>query len=132
MTFRELLKLNIGSTVSYANLARTLEKDAKTIKRWLQLLEDLYVVFKVTPYHKKITRSLLKEPKYYSYDSAQITKDDGTRLENIVATALLKELHRLEDTLGATTKLHFLKTKDGREVDFLVAVDDTTYLIEVK
>jgi hypothetical protein len=41
----ELLKNNVGSTVSYANLARALEKDAKTVKRWLQLLEDLYVIF---------------------------------------------------------------------------------------
>lgn len=134
-TLLELLKINIGSTVSYSNLARTLEKDAKTVKSWLQLLENLYIIFKVLPYHKKISRSLLKEPKYYFYDCVQASKDNGTKLENIVACSLLKELHRLEDVLGAshTTKLHFLRTKDGRELDFLVVVNTVPYcLIEVK
>lgn len=132
-TLIELLKLNVGSPISYANLARTLEKDAKTVKRWLRLLEDLYVVFRVTPYSKKITRSLLKEPKYYFYDIAQVTKDDGLKLENILATALLKELHYLEDIYGAATKLHFLRTKDGKEIDFLVVINEQPYyIIEAK
>ncbi|OGT07585.1 MAG: ATPase [Gammaproteobacteria bacterium GWE2_37_16] len=132
-TLIELLKQNVGSTVSYANLARALEKDAKTIKRWIQMLENLYIIFKVIPYSNKITRSLLKEPKYYFYDSAQVNKDKGAKLENIVATALLKELHFLEDTLGATTGLHFVRTKDGKEVDFLVVINGKPiYLIEVK
>ena len=130
----ELLKSNIGSTISYSNLARVLEKDAKTIKRWLQLLENLYVIFKVTPYSKKISRSLLKEPKYYFYDTVQVSKDNGVKLENIVATSILKELHRLEDVLGASAaKLHFLRTKDGKEIDFLVVINSKPYcLIEVK
>lgn len=132
-TLIELLKLNVGSTVSYANLARTLEKDAKTVKRWLQLLESLYIIFKVTPYSKKISRSLLKEPKYYFYDHVQVV-GDGVKLENIVALALLKELHRLEDVLGAsTTKLHYLRTKDGKGIDFLVTINNKVYcLIETK
>lgn len=129
----ELLKNNVGSTVSYANLARALEKDAKTIKRWLQLLEDLYVIFKVTPYVDKISRSLLKEPKYYFYDCMQVVKNEGLKLENIVAAALLKELTFLEDVYGASTKLHFVRTKDGREIDFLALINNQPYcLIESK
>src|SRR5204863_1210163 len=87
----QLLKNRVGSTVSYANLARDLERDVNTIKRWLQLLENLYIIFRVNPYHKNIARSLLKEPKYYFYDHANV-ETDGARLENIVACALLKEL----------------------------------------
>lgn len=129
----ELLKNNVGSTVSYANLAQILEKDAKTIKRWLQLLENLYVIFKVTPYSNKIARSLLKEPKYYFYDSGQITNNNGAKLENIVANALLKELHFVEDTIGATVNLHFLRTKDGKEIDFLIVINNTpTHMLEIK
>ena len=132
-TLIELLKLNVGSTVSYANLARTLEKDAKTVKRWLQMLESLYVIFKVTPYSKKISRSLLKEPKYYFYDHVQVISD-SVKLENVIALALLKELHRLEDVLGAdTAKLHFLRTKDGKEIDFLIVINGGVYcLLESK
>lgn len=132
-TLIELLKQNVGSTVSYANLARTLEKDPKTIKRWLQVLEELYIIFKVTPYSNKISRSLLKEPKYYFYDCARIENNDGAKLENIVANALLKELHYIEDMFGAYIKLHFLKTRNGQELDFLIVINNKPAVaIEVK
>ena len=128
-----LLQDNVGSSISYANLGRTLEKDAKTIKRWLQLLEDLYIIFKVTPYSKKISRSLLKEPKYYFYDYVQISKNEGVKLENLVAAALVKELHYLEDIYGVSGNLFFLRTKDNQEVDFLVMIDNKPRcVIEVK
>ncbi|OGT68952.1 MAG: ATPase [Gammaproteobacteria bacterium RIFCSPHIGHO2_12_FULL_45_9] len=132
-TLVELLKTRVGSTVSYANLARDLERDANTVKRWLQLLEELYIVFRVRPYHQNITRSLLKEPKYYFYDFAQIEGDDGARLENLVACALLRELHYWEDMTGDSTALHFLRTKEGKEIDFLVVINHKPYcMIEVK
>lgn len=131
-----LLKNRVGSTISYANLARDLERDANTVKRWLQLLEDLYIIYRVTPYHKNITRALLKEPKYYFYDHAQVDirgNNEGARLENIVANALLKELHFIEDTTGTKASLHFVRTKDGKEIDFVICLDkEVTHLIEVK
>ena len=128
----ELLRGRVGGTISYSNLARDLEKDPNTIKRWLQLLEDLYLIFKVTPYHINISRSILKEPKYYFYDVAQV-KDSAARLENIVACGLLKRLHDIEDIEGYTSSLNFLRTKDGKELDFLAVVHDIPKLIvEVK
>lgn len=127
-----LLKDRIGSSVSYSNLARDLECDPHTVKRWLQLLENLYIIFRVTPYSNNIARSLLKEPKFYFYDHTY-AEDPGARLENIVANALLKSLHYLEDTQGRETALHYLRTKDGKELDFLVSIDNKpTHLIEVK
>lgn len=131
-TLVSLLKQRIGNTVSYSSLARDLECDPNTIKRWLILLENLYIIFRVTPYSEKIARSLLKEPKFYFYDATQ-AEEPGARLENIVACALLKECHYLEDTQGAETSLHFLRTKDGKELNFLVKIDNkVTHLIEVK
>lgn len=128
-----LLKERVGSSVSYTNLARDLERDANTVKRWLQLLENLYIIFRVTPYHKKVARSLLKEPKYYFYDHTYAENNDGARLENIVACALLKELQYLEDTTGKPAALHYLRTKDSKELDFLVCIHrEPRYLIEVK
>lgn len=128
-----LLKSRVGSSVSYVNLARELERDANTIKRWLLLLENLYIIFRVTPYHKKISRSLLKEPKFYFYDIAQVEGDKGARLENLLACALLKELNYIEDTTGESTGLHYLRTKDGKELDFLVTINNNpTHMIESK
>ena len=128
----ELLKHRVGSTISYSNLARDIEKDSNTVKRWIQLLENLYIIFRVSPYTKNVARSLLKESKYYFYDVGQVI-GEPQKLENIVACALLKAGHFLEDTQGLEASLHFLRTKEGKEIDFAVVLDkQVTRLIEVK
>lgn len=126
-----LLKQRVSHGVEYANLAGDLARDANTVKRWCEILENMYLIFKITPYHSNVARSLLKEPRYYFYDIGLIT-DLGAKLENLVAFSLLKHLHWLEDIRGATTKLHYCRTKDGKEIDFMCVVDDRKYLIEVK
>jgi predicted AAA+ superfamily ATPase len=122
-TLVELLRSRVGSTVSYQSLARDLERDATTVKRWLTLLENLYLVFRVSPWHRNVARSLLKEPKFYFYDTGQVHGDDGARFENLVAAALLREIDWVEDVSGRRAALHFLRTKDGKEIDFLVVID---------
>jgi len=132
-TLIELMRKRVGSPVSYNSLAGDLQRDPKTVKRWLELLENMYVIFKITPFHKNIARSILKEPKYYFYDTGQVSGDEGSKLENLVACALRKELHFLEDTLGRSCLLHYLRDKEGREIDFLVVIDGRPVLmIEVK
>jgi len=128
-----LLRERVGSGISYASLARDLEVDPKTVKNWIRILEELYVVFSVTPYSSKLSRSILKEPKIYFYDNGQVVGDEGAKFENLVACALLKELHSLEDLKGKNTALHYLKTKEGKEVDFLVTIErKPNLMIEVK
>lgn len=132
-TLVQLLQERVGSPISYAQLARDLERDPKTIKRWLNMLENLYVIFKVTPYHKNIARSLLKEPKYYFYDNGRVMNEAGARLENLVACALLKRLSFITDTTGSETKLHYLRTKDGKELDFFILIDNKPVIaLEIK
>jgi len=132
-TLIQLLRSRVGSPVSYSSLARDLEKDHKTVKSWLTLLETLYLIFPVRPWHKNIARAILKEPKYYFYDTGQVLADEGVRLENLVAAALHKELHRLEDVHGMETSLHFIRTKEKKELDFAVQVNNQlTHIFEVK
>ncbi len=132
-TLIEMLRGRVCSPVSYANLANDLQKDPQTIKSWLTLLENMYVIFAVRPWHRNIARSILKEPKYYFYDTGQVKGDDGHRLENAVACAFHKRLDFLEDVMGQNRTLNYIRTKDGKELDFCIA-DDTgpTHIIEVK
>ena len=132
-TLIELLRSRVGSPVSSNSLARDLHKSPNTIQSWLKLLEDLYVIFRVTPYHKNIARSILKEPKFYFYDNGMVMGDDGIKLENLVACALLKEIHRFQDVEGENCRLHYVRNKDGQEIDFLVTrANKPERLIEVK
>ena len=86
---------------------RDLQVSVHTVKHWLQVLENLCVIFAVRPYHRNIARSILKEAKYYFYDTGAVEGDMGPRLVNAVAVALLREMHLLEDTTGARTALQY-------------------------
>lgn len=82
----------------------------------------------MTSYHKNTARSLLEEPKFYFYDHVN-AEEDGAKLENLVACALLKELNLIEDTKGIKTSLHYLRTKDGKEIDFLICIEGRVELM---
>lgn len=128
----DLLRHRVGATTSYSSLARDLQVAVPTVKHWLQILENLYVIFPVRPWHRNVARSLLKESKYFFYDTGAVANRDGL-LENAVACHLQQALHFHEDTTGSHVKLCFMRDKDGREVDFLTVVDDEPrHLIEVK
>ncbi len=132
-TLVELLRNSVTSTISYESLSRDLQASPHTVKQWINVLESLYIIFVVTPYSHNIARSLLKQPKVYFYDTGFIKDDEGARLENTIACALIKRLHFLEDTAGEKCALHYLRDKEKREVDFLMVRDGKPEkLIEVK
>jgi predicted AAA+ superfamily ATPase len=129
----DLLRTRVGSSTSTNSLSEDLQVSPHTVRHWLEVLEQLCVVFPVRPYHRNIARSLLKEPKYYFYDTGDVRDDLGARLENLVAGSILRELHLAEDTIGKRTALHYLRDKEKREVDFLVVMDGRpTLMVEVK
>ena len=129
----ELLRKRTGSPLSLNSIAGDLQVSPKTVKNYLDILESLYIVFTVRPFHKNIARSILKEPKVYFFDSAYVKGDDGNRLENTVACCLLKHCHFQQDIMGKSVCLNYLRTKDKKEVDFLLSEDNQAIeMIEVK
>jgi len=71
--------------------------------------------------------------KIYFYDTGQVVGSPGIRLENLTACALLKEIQYLEDCYGEEMRLHYLQTRDGKEIDFFVSRESLPGLmIEVK
>lgn len=129
----DLIRDRVGSRISMASLAGDLGVSPHTVRHWLQILEQLCVLFPVRPYHRNIARSLLKDPKYYFYDVGAVKDDAGARLENLTAAALFRELHLIEDTTGRKTALHYLRDKEKRETDFLAVIDGRpSLMVEVK
>ena len=128
----EVIAQQAGQLTSYASLARKIRASEDSIRRWLGVMESLYYCFSVRPYHTNISRSLRKEPKYYLWDWAMV-KNKGGRHENMVASHLLKAVHAWTDLGLGEYELFFLRTKDKREVDFLVCRDQKPwFLVEVK
>jgi uncharacterized protein len=119
--FVELLRERVGSPLSLASMARDLAVAPATLKRYLDILQALYIVFIVRPWHHNIARALLQSPKVYFFDTGLVRGDQGVVLENAVAGMLLKHVHFLQDSSGRTAGLHYIRTKDGTEVDFALS-----------
>lgn len=131
--FVELLRERVGSPLSLASIARDLAVAPNTLKRYLDILQALYIVFAVPPWHDNVARAILRAPKIYFFDTGLVRGDEGARFENAVATMLLKHVHFRQDAKGREAGLHYLRTKDGAEVDFALAEDQRlTHLIECK
>ena len=131
--FFELLRERVGSPLSLASMARDLAVAPGTLRRYLDVLQALYIVFTVQPWHHNIARALLQAPKVYFFDTGLVKGDDGVRFENATAGMLLKHVHWRQDTHGAETGLHYVRTKDGAEVDFCLSDQQAlTHLIECK
>ncbi|KXW59366.1 ATP-binding protein [Ferrovum myxofaciens] len=131
--FVELLRERVGSPLSLASMARDLAVSPATLKRYLDILQALFIVFIVQPWHHNIARAILKSPKVYFFDTGLVKGNQGLRLENAVAGMLLKQVHLLQDSAGRSAGLHYIRTKDGTEIDFALSEDGKlTQMIECK
>lgn len=116
--FVDMLRSRVGSTLSLASLARDLQISPTTLGRYLEILESLHIVFTVRPFHRNIARALLKEPKVYFFDTGLVQGDEGARFENACAAMLLRHADFLQDSAGRAMSLHYVRDKEGREIDF--------------
>ena len=90
------------------------------MKNWLGILDRFYLTFTLTPWTKQITRAIHKERKTYIFDHALI-EDSGSKFENMVAVELFRAVSNWNDMGYGDFGLHFIRTKEGREVDFLLS-----------
>ena len=129
----EMLRERVGSPLSYRSLAGDLQISPNTVGKYVEILESLCILFLVRPFHTNVARAVLREPKVYFYDSGYVRGDEGIRLENSCAVCLLKHVQYLQDTAGEEVALHYVRTRDGREIDFAITQKHKlSRLIEVK
>jgi hypothetical protein len=128
----QVLKGQVGQLTSYTELSKKVNVSIDTIKRWLEILKSFYYCYTIQPWSQNVTRSLLKEPKIYLWDWSCVP-DLGARAENFIASHLLKAVHFWTDRGWGDYELYYLRDKEKREVDFLVAKNGHPWcLIEVK
>ncbi|HHZ77406.1 MAG TPA: DUF4143 domain-containing protein, partial [Candidatus Lambdaproteobacteria bacterium] len=121
-----------GKETKYSTLARSIRVSVDSIRRWLDVLEAFYYCFRIRPWHKNIATALRKEPRTYLCDWSMIS-DVGQKAENYVACHLLKATHWWSDLGHGNFDLFYLRTKEGKEIDFMVTRDQVPwFLLEVK
>lgn len=127
-----MLQQQSGQLVEYSNLAKRIQVSDQTIRRWINVLESFFYCFTVKPWSTNISRSLIKQPKIYLWDWSQL-QDQGAKVENFVASHLLKAIHFWTDSGFGKYELYFLRDKEKHEVDFLITQNSKPWiLLEVK
>lgn len=71
--FIKLLAGRVGQIINYDSLSSDVGADAKTIKRWLSILEASFIVFKLSPYFENFGKRVIKSPKYYFTDTGLLS-----------------------------------------------------------
>jgi predicted AAA+ superfamily ATPase len=127
-----LLPARITAPLSMANLSRELEVAHTTVKSWLEQLKRLYLLFSIDPWAQKISRGLKREKKWYFLDW-YYAPEGAARLENMVATYLYRVCLCLSDMGYGRYGLHYVRTLDKKEIDFLVTLENRPVMaVEVK
>jgi len=89
----------VGSPLSVNNLRQDLAVAFETADRWITILENLYVCFRIHPHGLPQLRAARKERKLYMWDWS-LCENPAARFENMVASHLLKHCHAREDADG--------------------------------
>ena len=109
----------VGSPLSLNALREDLQVAHQSVSRWISMLENLYMVFRLYPFGAPHIRAVKKEAKHYHLDWC-VVPEPGPRFENLAACHLLKWCFFLQDTQAREMELRYFRDVDRREVDFVV------------
>ena len=139
--FGELIKLlagQVGQLVNYSEISNTLGISLPTVKNYLWYAEKTFVVEKVSPYFKNIRKEITKSPTYYFYDlgmrnfaagcfgKVADARDKGFLFQNFILHILKEKLY------SKNASIHFWRTTDRAEVDFVIKRGRDISPVEVK
>lgn len=123
----QAVALQVGNEVSHSKLAKILEIDKNTVKKYLELCEKVFILFSLPPYFSNKRKSILKMKKYYFYDlgvrnallrnfnSLDIRNDVGALWENF----LIIERMKFNASHDSFPQYYFWRSYQGQEIDFV-------------
>ncbi|MDP1688936.1 MAG: ATP-binding protein [bacterium] len=126
----KLLALRVGSEISYTELAKEVGVSRETIYNYVNLLEQAFIVFRLTPLYTNKTKEINKSHKIYFYDVGirnaligntdpiDIRPDKGAIFENFFIAEKIKE--RAYNMRSST--IHFWRNRQGAEIDFVESI----------
>ena len=134
------LALQIGSEVSYNELAQTIGTDSKTVEKYIDLLEKCYILFRLSALSRNVRTELKKSRKIYFYDNGirnalihnlnplNIRQDVGALWENFFISERFKYNHYN----GHYVNDYFWRTTQQQEIDYVEEADGTMTAFEMK
>ena len=127
--FLDIVGISNGEMIVYNNIARECGMDAKTVRAYFEIMEDMYLGYHLYPFRKKVKRQIITEtPKFYLFDTGianylkrykfneMVGTEAGRAFEHYIFLELIayKNLNEKQDSI------YYWRTREGYEVDFIL------------
>ncbi len=134
------LAFQVGNEVSYNELGNNLELDNQTVEKYIQLLEQTFVIFRLGAFNRNLRKELKRSRKIYFYDNGirnslianfnppEIRNDNGALWENFIIAERIKYVRN--NNIWANT--YFWRTQDQQEIDYIEEREGKLYAFEFK
>lgn len=135
----KILASQIGSLVNTVELSSNIDIADKTVQHYLWYMEKTFIIKKVTPFYRNIRSEIIKSPVYYFVDTGLRNyllglfglpsippALSGHLFENVIFNMLR------EGKKTGPTEIHFWRTKDQAEVDFILQAGLDVIPVEAK
>ena len=135
-----LIAFQLGSEVSYEELGKQLGMSKTTVEKYLDLLEKVFVIYRLGAYSRNLRKEVSKAGKWYFYDN-------GIRnavLQNYAPVALRQDVGALWENYFITERIksnsysrhftnrYFWRTSSQQEIDYIEETDGQFSIFEVK
>ncbi len=136
----KLLAFQIGNLINYSELAVSLKADQRKIKRYIEIFEQSFILFRLYPYSKNKRDEISKSAKIFFYDTGvrnaiigdfsdlESRTDKGALFENFIISELIKQDSYAEKNY----KFYYWRTKQGSEIDIVLEKGKELIGIELK
>ena len=135
-----LIAFQIGHDISYSEMASRLHVNVRTIQRYLNILEKMYIIFSLSGFSRNMRNEYTKTPRYYFWDNGirnslisnlnpiHIRNDSGQLWENYC----IAERHKFLSYNRISANRFFWRTYTQKEIDYLEERDGKLYAYEMK
>ena len=139
-TLLRALAYQVGSQVSYNELSQMCSMDSKTVDRYINLLEQCYIIFRLPSFSRNLRHELKSSRKIYFYDNGirnaliadyrapEVRQDIGALWENFVIAERMKS----NEYYHRWVNRYFWRTKQQQEIDYLEESGGELHAYEMK
>ena len=139
-TLLRVLAYQVGSQVSYNELSQMCSMDSKTVERYINLLEQCYIIFRLPSFSRNLRHELKSSRKIYFYDNGirnaliadyrapEVRQDIGALWENFVIAERMKS----NEYYHRWVNRYFWRTKQQQEIDYLEESGGKLHAYEMK
>ncbi len=127
----KVLVSQVASLVNYSNVANSIELADKTVRKYIQLLEALYIIKLVPAYSNNQLKRVIKKPKVHFIDSGLASfllnvdvkasmEGKNKHLGNLVETFVYSELIKHQSYSEESVEIYHFRDAYDKEVDFVI------------